>query len=107
MSKLGNRIRQMRVKRCMTQQELARLVGLEKAAVSKYETGRITDIKSELTDKFAKALGTSSEYLLGFTDSCEQSCKSPFDQMLLEAYHDAPSTFQKAIRILLGLEIEA
>lgn len=98
----GERIRQLRVRHCLTQAELGRMVGVEKAAINKYETGRVVNLKHDMIEKLANALCTTPEYIAGYAE-----CDSSFDAVLLEAYYDAGAVIQKAIRVLLELEVEA
>ena len=59
-----NRIKQLRKEREINQDVLANLLGLEVAAVSKLETGRVP-LKDEYILKLANFFGVSSDYLLG------------------------------------------
>ncbi len=64
MVELGNRLRQLRKARNLTQQELALQVGVNKAMISFYELGdRIPS--PEVLRKLAFTLHTTSDYLLG------------------------------------------
>ena len=40
----------------MTQEELGKIVGLQKSAIAKYENGRVVNIKRSTLQKLAKAL---------------------------------------------------
>ena len=62
-----NRIKQLRKEREINQDVLANLLGLEVAAVSKLETGRVP-LKDEYILKLANFFGVSSDYLLGLID---------------------------------------
>lgn len=52
----------------MTQQELANLMGLNRATISKYESGLIEPTSSQL-EKMAEVLGVTIHKLLGIDDS--------------------------------------
>ena len=61
---IGERIRQLRIRKDMSQEELAKRLGLSgKTVVSKIEKGD-RDIKHELIVKTAKVLGVSPTFLL-------------------------------------------
>lgn len=42
---MAQRIKELRTKKGMTQEELAELLGLQKSAIAKYEKGRVINIK--------------------------------------------------------------
>ena len=52
----------------MTLKELGEKAGFTHATVSRYEHGYIGQITTEKLKEFADALGTSSAYLMGWTD---------------------------------------
>ena len=58
-----NRIREFRIKKNITQQELARLVGLDYTHIGRIETGKRT-LDIEYLEVFAKALGVKPYELL-------------------------------------------
>lgn len=71
MSILGNRIKQLRNEKHITQTELGKIVGVVKSTMSMYESGKSTpndDIKKNLADYF----DVSIDYLLGMTDIRKQ-----------------------------------
>jgi transcriptional regulator with XRE-family HTH domain len=51
----------------MTQEELGKIFGVDRATISRYETGS-RDPDPELVRKFADFFGVSTDYLLGRTD---------------------------------------
>ena len=53
---LGQKIREARIKKGLTQEELGKIVGLQKSAIAKYENGRVVNIKRSTLQKLAKAL---------------------------------------------------
>ena len=62
----GERIKKLRRSLGMTQEDLGKVIGVQKAAVQKYEKGTVKNIKRENLIKLAKALGTTPEYILGW-----------------------------------------
>lgn len=62
--KKGDRIRELRTKRGITQTELAKLLDTTKQTVSKYENGIITNIPSDKIEAMAKIFNVSPEYIL-------------------------------------------
>lgn len=69
MGTIGSRIKEKRLAAKMTQAALARLVGVERAAVSQWETGQSKTLKGENLLKVAEALGVSPRWLSSGKDS--------------------------------------
>lgn len=65
MNIVSERIKELRVAKGLTQEELGALVGIQKSGVAKYENGRIRSIPSQTLEAFAEALGSTSDYLSG------------------------------------------
>ena len=57
-----------RIKKGLTQKQLAKLLGLEYATVSRWETGA-NNIPSDKLIQLTKILGVSADYLLGLEDN--------------------------------------
>lgn len=64
----GDRIRQLRLEHQMTQEELGARVGVQKAAIYKYENGLVVNLKRSTIEKLAAALETTPTYLMGMED---------------------------------------
>ena len=62
----GERIKQLRKEHKLTQEELGAKIGVQKAAIQKYEKGTVTNIKKESLIKLAQILDTTPEYILGW-----------------------------------------
>lgn len=72
MLKLYERIKEERLKKGLTQEELAQMVGYNtRGAISRIEKGEIDLSQSKILD-FARALNVSPEYLMGFDDDTAQ-----------------------------------
>lgn len=68
---LGDLIKAQRKQRNMTQEELARLIGVKRAVISKYETGDIIPSLEQIK-KIANAFNTDVVYLLGMEEGQEK-----------------------------------
>ena len=53
---IGNKIKEARKAKGYTQEELGKLIGVQKSAVAKYEKGRIVNIKRSVLAKISKVL---------------------------------------------------
>lgn len=61
--KIGEKILMLREEKDMKQKELAELVGVTEATLSRYENGK-REPKGEIVSRIAKALNVSTDYLL-------------------------------------------
>lgn len=71
-----NRITELRKARNLSQESLAKFVGCNQTAISKYEKGQ-RKIPPEVIAKLCQAFNVTSDYLLGFADT---NIKSPAAQ---------------------------
>lgn len=63
---LGTRIKYLRSIMQMSQDELGRRVGVQRAAINKYEKGTVENIPLKTIEKIAEAFEVSPTYLLGW-----------------------------------------
>ena len=61
----GEKIKMLRVKKGMSQEELGKKVGVQKAAINKYEKGIVVNLKMSTIAKLADALDVTPVYLMG------------------------------------------
>ena len=67
----GQRIKNLRINKGLSQEELGEMIGVKKAAINKYETDIVVNLKRSTISKLASALGTSPIYLMGWDDESE------------------------------------
>lgn len=53
---IGKLIKEARISKGLTQEELGKLVGVQKSAIAKYENGRVVNIKRSTLQKLAEVL---------------------------------------------------
>jgi len=84
---LGNRLKELRIKRGMTQESLAEMLGLDARAIWRYENDK-NKPSSDVIAGMAQQLETTADYLLGLTDDPEppSSTLTPDEQALISAY---------------------
>lgn len=87
MASIGERIRKLREDNSLTQEELGRILNVKKAAVSKYETDKIS-MNLDSIKILAEYFHTPISYLLD-TETCTQSNKIP----ILKSIHTGFSIF--------------
>lgn len=63
-----NRIESLRKSRGWKQEDLAKLLNVKRAAISKYETEKIA-LSADTIKKLCEIFGVSSDYLLCFSDT--------------------------------------
>lgn len=77
MATIGEKIRELREKEGLTQEELASYIDSTKQTIYKYENDLITNIPSDKIEKLAKALQTSPSYLMGWEIDTDDKELSP------------------------------
>lgn len=65
----GERIKELRLQKGLSQEELGAMIGVKKAAINKYETGVVVNLKRSTIASLASALDTSPMYLMGWEES--------------------------------------
>lgn len=104
---LGNIIKKARLEKGMTQEELGKMVGVQKSAIAKYENGRIVNIKRSTLQKIASALNIRPSELIfegSPVEAADLHVKILTDIELMEAikvYYNLSSEKQKMIRDLI------
>ena len=104
---IGQKIRQARIKKGLTQEELGNLVGLQKSAIAKYENGKVVNIKRSTLQKLAKALDLRGSDLIiesNPQEAAELSAKVLLDGDLMDAiekYYTLTAEKQKMVRDLI------
>lgn len=69
----GERIKALRKSLGLTQEELGKRIGVQKAAINKYETGIVVNLKQSTIQALSKALHVSPVYLLNGDESVSSS----------------------------------
>ncbi len=76
---IGQRIKSLRELNGLTQEELGKSIGVNKATINRYETG-VIDIKRTIALKLAEALDTTPAYLMGWDEDIK---KMPLKDLLM------------------------
>ena len=104
---IGQRIKEARISKGLTQQELGDIIGLQKSAIAKYEKGRVVNIKRSTLQKIASALNIRpSDLIFDETpkDTANLHVKIITDFELMDAlkdYYRLSSDNQKIVRDLI------
>ena len=89
-NELSQKIKDLRLKRGMTLEQVGDIVGVGKSTVRKWETGMIANMKRDKIALLANALGTTPAYLMGWKDDKTNAQDEPKltegEKKLLEKY---------------------
>lgn len=66
---IGERIKYLRQLADMSQEELGKRVGVQRAAINKYEKGSVTNIPISTIEKIAVVFNVSPNYIVGWDES--------------------------------------
>ena len=77
----GDRIKKRRNELGMTQEELAKKLGLQKSAIAKYEKGRVINIKHSTISNMAKIFHCTPAYLMGWNEEYTDTQETLDDQL--------------------------
>ena len=107
---IGEKIKRLRKERGMTQEELGAAVGVQKAAINKYETGIVINLKREMIAKLASALDVSPFWLLNDDEewppmpSARKLISNAVEEdRLVNAWRSAEEWQREAVRKLLNM----
>ena len=62
----GTKIKELRLLADMSQEELGKRVGVQRAAINKYEKGSVTNIPLSTIEKIANVFNVSPTYIVGW-----------------------------------------
>ena len=94
---MGEKIRRLRKEKGMTQEELGNEVGIQKAAINKYETGIVVNLKRGRLERIAKVLGVNPVWLMD-DDADWPPVKSVRAMMMSGVDHLEDSDFKKMVK---------
>ena len=99
-SDMSRRIKELRMARNMTLEDVAKIVGVGKSTVRKWETGMIENMKRDKIAALAKALGTTPIFLMGWEE--EQKKNDIQADIILKMRSD--DTFMSVVENLYKLD---
>lgn len=117
MSTMGERIKQCRIEKNLTMEELAEKVDVKKSAVNKWEKGLVQNLKRSTILKLAKLFEVSPNWLMGWepVTTAVQSDQellnrlhfdndiTPRQRFLIRQYEAADERTRSAIDVMLGM----
>ncbi|MBF0580587.1 helix-turn-helix transcriptional regulator [Erysipelotrichaceae bacterium RD49] len=104
----GQRLRDTRLKREKTLDEVAHAIGVTATSISKYESDRIKNIPQDKLQAISEFLDVSVSYLLGLDDPINASpiVLSIDEQLLIEEYRKLSELNKETIKILCERLVE-
>ena len=93
----GLRLKNIRIEKDLTQEELAQKIGTSKSVISGYETGR-NDPGQTVILNLSKSLGVSVNYLMGIEESSQDT--SDLDEDLLVLARNAKTLTQDQLQAI-------
>lgn len=99
---IGMRIKQRRKEIGMSADKLGAILGKDRSTIFRYEKGDIENLPLDILQPIAKALMTTPEYLMGWSDnkkinSPEKNNLSEGEKMLLDLFRQVPEDQQQLV----------
>lgn len=101
---MAQRIKDLRQSRGLTLEQVADVVGVGKSTVRKWETGMIANMKRDKIASLANALGTTPEYLMGWTtekNSPHEPELTEGERQVLELFRQIPEDQQPVVLAMI------
>lgn len=92
----GEIIKALRQRKGLSQEELGKLVGVKRAAINKYETGLVVNLRRDMIQKLAIALNTTPTVIMGFEDEEGNILNLPSNLEKLQPMNKVPLVGQIA-----------
>ena len=96
------RLKEARIRKNMTQEDLARAVNTTKSTVSRWENGDIHKMKLPMVQEVCRVLQIDT--MLFFQ---REEVLMPDEASVIDAYRNASEGIRQSVRILLGLKDES
>lgn len=96
--KMSENIKYLRLKNNMTQEQLGNVIGVQKSAIRKYESGMVQNIPRSSIKKMAEIFNVSPSYLMGFEEEKETPDEPQLtegERFMLEIFRQIPEEQQQ------------
>jgi len=81
---MGERIKLLREKKDLTQEQLGEMLGVQKSAIRKYEKGSVENIKRTTIKKMAEIFDVNPCFLMAWDDDQEKVAAIAYEVQLIE-----------------------
>ena len=93
---IGEKIKSLRLKKQLTQDDVAQITGTTKQAIYKYETGIVTNIPLDKIEKMADLFGVAPSYLMGWEENTpDEPQLTEGERFMLEIFRQIPEAQQQ------------
>ena len=109
-NEMSRKIKELRLSRGMTLEDVANIVGVGKSTVRKWETGTIANMKRDKIALLAKALSTTPAYLMGWyeEESRPKTISITEDESkLLELFRKVPENQQQMVLQMISVALKS
>ena len=86
---IGERIRDLRTGKQMTQDELAKQLAISKSALSRIESGETATVNSDIVKKLTEILGVNADVVLGLTNRIDDSSQTLPERILNNPHYES------------------
>ena len=99
-NELSRKLKDLRLQKGMTLEQVGDIVGVGKSTVRKWETGMIANMKRDKIALLAQALGTTPAYLMGWEEDKKENTPediklSEGEKVLIDLFRKLPDEAQK------------
>lgn len=98
----GEMIKELRIKKGLSQEQLGKLVGVQRAAINKYEKGLVVNLKRKTIAKLAAALDVTPTQLMGWD---EVTAADATISSNIKKYREAAGVSQQQLADFVGVPI--
>lgn len=106
----GEKLREIRLKRGRTLDDVATAIHSTATTISKYESGKVQNIPQKKLEAIAEYLEVNPSYILGYEDADFKGAMvlSITEQLMMEEYRELSDASQETINMLVHrlLEVE-
>ena len=108
---MAQRIKELRKEHGLTLEQVAKVVGVGKSTVRKWETGMIANMKRDKISALAKALNTTPAYLMGWNEETEKNTHEELkltegEKMLLDLFSQVPEENQEMVLDMIRIALK-
>lgn len=98
---MAETIRMLRIQRGITQEELGNVLGVQKSAIRKYESGMVENIPRSSIKKMAEFFNVSPSYLMGWQEETPTPELSEGERVWLELYRKVSPDIRATLVMLV------
>lgn len=106
---IGKRIKQRRKELGMSADQLGEILGKDRSTIFRYEKGDIENLPLDILQPIAKALNTTPQYLMGWSDGKINTPEEPKltegEELLLNLFRKVPADKQELVLGMIRLAI--